>query len=134
MLCCRTLLGKFGGRDGNDPKPARPTHGSCLKIAQTLYLIDTPGLAEAGVSGTLMGTGGAGNRGGGRPDSLCQLMTETLPSRRNILCWQSLLAIGKRAVVVLNKADRYPPSDLNAPALQRLRSRVAGLPWPMTMW
>ena len=37
---------------------------------------------------------------------------------------QSLLAIGKRAVVVLNKADRYPPQAILTPCLQRLRSRV----------
>jgi hypothetical protein len=89
-------------------------------IDQTLNLIDTPGLAEAGVSGTLREQ--AAREIAAEADLILFVIDDDLRQAEYTVL-QSLLAMGKRAVVVLNKADRYPQGDLDA-LLQRVRSRV----------
>jgi small GTP-binding protein len=89
-------------------------------IDQTLTLIDTPGLAEAGVSGTLREQ--AAREIAAEADLILFVIDDDLRQAEYTVL-QALLAMGKRAMVVLNKADRYPQGDLDA-LLQRLRSRV----------
>jgi hypothetical protein len=89
-------------------------------IPQSLILIDTPGLAEAGVSGTLREQ--AAREIAAEADLILFIIDDDLRQAEYTVL-QSLLAMGKRTVVVLNKADRYPTADLEA-LLQRVRSRV----------
>ena len=87
---------------------------------RTLKLIDTPGLAEPGVVGT-------------QREQLARIAA----TQANLVVFvidddirqgeygvlESLLTMGKRTLVVLNKADRYPPEDLQT-LLDKLRSRL----------
>ncbi|WP_008316947.1 YcjF family protein [Leptolyngbya sp. PCC 6406] len=88
-------------------------------VDQTLWLTDTPGLLEASAEGP------------GREAQVRQLATEAdlllfvidddLRQSEYALT-RSLLAMGKRLLVVFNKADLYPEEDL-AEILARVRSR-----------
>jgi hypothetical protein len=89
-------------------------------IDQPLNLIDTPGLAEAGVSGTLREQ--TAREIAAEADLILFVIDDDLRQAEYAVL-QSLLIMGKRAVVVLNKADRFPQADLDV-LLQRLRSRV----------
>lgn len=92
-------------------------------VEQTLWLVDTPGLLEASAEGP------------GRETQVRQLATEAdlllfvidndLRQSEYALA-RDLLALGKRLVVVLNKADLYPEADLAA-ILARVRSRFQGV-------
>ncbi|MBU6228092.1 MAG: GTP-binding protein [Cyanobacteria bacterium REEB459] len=87
---------------------------------RTIRLIDTPGLAEAGVAGTQR-----------------EQLARTAATQANLLLFvidddirqgeyrvlESLLAMGKRTIVVLNKADRYTAEDLQT-LLAKLRSHL----------
>lgn len=89
-------------------------------IDQTLTLIDTPGLAEAGVSGTLREQ--VAREIATAADLILFIIDDDLRQAEYTVL-QSLLAMGKRTLVVFNKADRYPTVDLET-LLLRVRSRV----------
>lgn len=91
-------------------------------MARQILLTDTPGISEAGVAGTL------------REQDARELATEAdlilfvidddlRQSEYQIL--RSLLTMGKRLILVFNKADRYPEVELQA-ILSRVRSRFPG--------
>lgn len=92
-------------------------------ITRGILLIDTPGISEAGVAGTL------------REQDARQLATEAdlvlfvidddlRQSEYQLV--RSLLEINKRLLIVLNKADRYPDDELEV-VLERVRSRFQGI-------
>ncbi|NJL49651.1 MAG: DUF697 domain-containing protein [Leptolyngbyaceae cyanobacterium SM2_5_2] len=90
------------------------------QVPRQLRLIDTPGLAEAGVAGTQREQ--AARDTATRADLIVFVVDDDLrQSEYGVL--RALLDLGKRTVLVLNKADHYPASDLEA-LLQRLRSRL----------
>lgn len=89
-------------------------------IDTAMTLIDTPGLAEAGVSGTLREQ--AAREIATEADLILFVIDNDL-SQAEYDIVRSLLDLGKRTVIVLNKADRFPQTDLD-PILQRLRSRL----------
>ena len=89
-------------------------------VPQTLTLIDTPGLAEAGISGTLREQ--AAREIATESDLILFVIDDDLRQAEYTVL-HSLLTMEKRTVVVLNKADRYPTGDLEA-LLRRIRSRV----------
>ncbi|MBD0335001.1 MAG: DUF697 domain-containing protein [Cyanobacteria bacterium Co-bin13] len=95
-------------------------------ISRNILLVDTPGISEAGVAGTL------------REQDARQLATEAdlvlfvidddlRQSEYQLV--RSLLDINKRLLVVLNKADRFPDEELEA-ILQRVRSRFQAVLTP----
>ncbi|HIK43279.1 MAG TPA: DUF697 domain-containing protein [Leptolyngbyaceae cyanobacterium M65_K2018_010] len=89
-------------------------------LPRPLRLVDTPGLAEAGVAGTLREE--AARALAIRSDLILFVIDDDLRQSEYAIL-QTLLDLGKRTVVVLNKADRYPEADLEA-LLQRLRRRL----------
>ena len=89
-------------------------------VPYPLWLVDTPGLAEPGVAGR------------DREQVARQIATEAALilfvidndlHQGEFTLLQDLLSLGKRLMVVLNKADRYPSADLEA-LLAHLRSRL----------
>lgn len=88
-----------------------------------LMLTDTPGIAEAGVAGTLREQDA--RQLATAADLLLFVVDDDLrQSEYGVL--RSLLEMGKRVLVVLNKADRYPDPELEL-IVQRLRSRLMPL-------
>ncbi|TVQ07969.1 MAG: DUF697 domain-containing protein [Leptolyngbya sp. DLM2.Bin27] len=90
------------------------------EISRQLQLIDTPGIAEAGVAGTEREQAARMTAAGA--DLILFVVDDDLrQSEYQVL--QALTTMGKHLLLVLNKADRYPEADLAA-LLDRLRSRV----------
>jgi uncharacterized protein len=90
------------------------------QVPRQLRLIDTPGLAEVGVAGTQREQ--AARDIAARADLILFVVDDDLrQSEYTVL--SALLDLGKRTVLVLNKADRYPQDDLEA-LLHRLRLRL----------
>lgn len=89
-------------------------------VPRQLRLIDTPGLAEAGVAGTQREQ--AARDTATRADLIVFVVDDDLRQSEYAIL-EALLALGKRTLVVLNKADRYPLDDLET-LLRRLRSRL----------
>jgi hypothetical protein len=90
------------------------------QVPRSLRLIDTPGLAEAGVAGTQREA--AARDTATRADLIVFVVDDDLRQSEYAVL-KALLELGKRTVLVLNKADRYPDNDLEA-LLERLRSRL----------
>ena len=90
------------------------------QVPRRLRLIDTPGLSEAGVAGTEREQ--AARTVAARADLILFVVDDDL-RRSEYAILQGLLTLGKRTLVVLNKADRYPRQDLEA-LLTKLRSQV----------
>jgi small GTP-binding protein len=90
------------------------------QVARRLRLMDTPGLSEAGVAGTEREQ--AARATAARADLILFVVDDDLRQSEYAIL-QDLLTLGKRTLVVLNKADRYPRQDLEA-LLDRLRSRL----------
>lgn len=87
---------------------------------RALKLIDTPGLAEPGVAGTQREE--LAKAAATQADLILFVIDDDIrQGEYGVL--ESLLAMGKRTIVVLNKADRYPPQDLQT-LLDKLRSRL----------
>ncbi len=89
-------------------------------LPQRLVLIDTPGLSEAGVAGTLREQ--AAREIAAEADLILFVIDDDLRQAEYAVL-MPLLAMGKRAVLVLNKADRYPEPDVER-LLAQVRSRV----------
>lgn len=92
-------------------------------VDREVILIDTPGILEAGVAGTDRET--LARRYATEADLLLFVLDNDLrQSEYDPL--KGLAEIGKRSIVVLNKADLYTQEDLEA-ILARLRERVRGV-------
>ena len=91
-----------------------------VKSVPPIQLIDTPGIAEVGVAGTEREQ--AARVIAAEADLVLFVIDDDLRQAEYSVL-QSLMGMGKRVLVVLNKADRYPQADLDA-LLERLRSRV----------
>ncbi|MEB3289977.1 MAG: GTP-binding protein [Leptolyngbya sp.] len=90
------------------------------QVPRRLRLIDTPGLSEVGVAGTEREQ--AARATAARADLILFVVDDDLRQSEYAIL-QDLLTLGKRTLVVLNKADRYPRPDLEA-LLDRLRDRL----------
>lgn len=90
------------------------------QLPRRLRLIDTPGLSEVGVAGTEREQ--AARATAARADLILFVVDDDLRQSEYAIL-QDLLTLGKRTLVILNKADRYPRQDLEA-LLDRLRSRL----------
>lgn len=93
------------------------------QVPRRLRLIDTPGLSEVGVAGTEREQ--AARATAARADLILFVVDDDLRQSEYVIL-QDLLTLGKRTLVILNKADRYPRQDLEA-LLDRLRSRLRPL-------
>ncbi|XGW00020.1 MAG: YcjF family protein [Leptolyngbya sp. BL-A-14] len=123
------LIGRMAGQVGATMGTTEvgETHSLKLKgLNREIIIIDTPGILEAGVAGTE------------REQLARQLATEAdlllfvldndlRQSEYDPL--QTLADIGKRSLIILNKADLYPDSDRDT-ILARLRGRLRGLVAP----
>lgn len=89
-------------------------------VPKALQLIDTPGIAEAGIAGTEREQSARTVATGA--DLILFVIDDDLRQAEYTVL-QALMSMGKRVLLVLNKADRYPEADLEA-LLERLRSRV----------
>ncbi|MBE9136636.1 GTP-binding protein [Nodosilinea sp. LEGE 07088] len=90
------------------------------RLPRSLQLIDTPGIAEVGVSGTEREQ--VARELAAAADLILFVVDDDLRQAEYAVL-QGLMAMGKRLLLVLNKADRYPEADLAA-LLDRLRSRL----------
>lgn len=90
-------------------------------VDQTLWLTDTPGLLEA--SQDSQARERQVRHLAAEADLLLFVVDNDLRQSEYALV-RSLLVMGKRLMIVVNKADRYPDEDLQA-ILARVRSRVA---------
>jgi uncharacterized protein len=90
------------------------------QVSQAIQIIDTPGIAEVGVAGTEREQ--AAREIATQADLILFVIDDDLRQAEYTVL-RSLIAIGKRILLVLNKADRYPEPDLAA-LLDRLRSRL----------
>lgn len=93
----------------------------------TLWITDTPGLAEAGVGGERREA--EARELAARADLLIFLVAGDLV-RAEYEPLAALAAQGKRSIVALNKKDLYNPDDLNA-ILSKLRDRLRGVVSPL---
>jgi small GTP-binding protein len=89
--------------------------------SKALQLIDTPGIAETGIAGTEREQ--AARATAAEADLILFVIDDDLRQAEYTVL-QALINMGKRVLLVLNKADRYPEADLEA-LLERLRSRVS---------
>jgi uncharacterized protein len=85
-----------------------------------LHIIDTPGIAEVGIAGTEREA--AARKTAVEADLIVFVIDDDLRQAEYAVL-KTLIGIGKRLLLVLNKADRYVESDLEA-LLDRLRSRI----------
>jgi GTPase SAR1 family protein/membrane protein implicated in regulation of membrane protease activity len=90
------------------------------QLPRRLVLIDTPGLSEVGVAGTLREQ--AAREIATEADLILFVIDDDLRQAEHGVL-MPLLAMGKRTVLVLNKADRYLDPEVDM-LLDRLRSRV----------
>ncbi|MBD2111879.1 MULTISPECIES: YcjF family protein [Cyanophyceae] len=107
--------------------------------SRNIQIIDTPGIAEVGIAGTEREA--EARRTAAEADLVIFVLDDDLRQAEYTVL-KTLMDVGKRVLVVLNKADRYVEADLEA-LLDRLRSRlvpplnpddvvaVAALPQPL---
>ncbi|WP_026072429.1 YcjF family protein [Nodosilinea nodulosa] len=89
-------------------------------VPRALEIVDTPGIAETGVAGTEREQSARAVAAGS--DLIVFVIDDDLRQAEYTVL-QALMSMGKRVLLVLNKADRYPEADLES-LLDRLRSRV----------
>ncbi len=89
-------------------------------LNQDLWITDTPGLLEVGVAGTEREK--AARKLATEADLLLFLVESDL-TQSEYQALRSLIEIGKRIILVLNKIDRFPKSD-QALILKQLAARV----------
>lgn len=90
-------------------------------IKPGILLVDTPGISEVGAGGSLREQDG--RQLATQADLLLFVVDDDLRQSEYSMA-QSLLAMGKRLLLVLNKADRFADSELDL-VLERLRSRFS---------
>ncbi|MGB3135283.1 MAG: GTP-binding protein [Nodosilinea sp.] len=136
------LLGQPLGEVGAALGTTRTQQAYAWKISnvpEDLRLIDTPGIAEIGIVGTEREQ--AARTTAAQADLILFVIDDDLRQAEYTVL-QALMNVGKRVLLVLNKADRYPAVDLEI-LLERLRTRlipplslndiiaVAALPQPL---
>jgi uncharacterized protein len=92
-------------------------------LERQILLIDTPGILEAGLAGTERG------RLAREAAAAAAMIVFVVDNDLRQSEWEPLLAlaaVGKRSILVLNKADLYPTAD-RAAILAQLRSRVVNV-------
>ncbi|MBD2231896.1 DUF697 domain-containing protein [Phormidium tenue FACHB-1052] len=117
------LLGQFVGEVGAAMGTTQVQHTYAWTIpnsSKNIQLIDTPGIAEVGIAGTEREA--EARKTATEADLVVFVLDDDLRQAEYTVL-KTLIAIGKRVLVVLNKADRYVEADLEA-LLDRLRSRV----------
>lgn len=117
------LLGQSVGEIGAAMGTTQVQHIYPWAIANSpreLQIIDTPGIAEVGVAGTEREA--AARKTAAEADLIVFVIDDDL-RKAEYAVLKTLMDIGKRLLLVLNKADRYVESDLEA-LLDCLRSRV----------
>lgn len=136
------LLGQSVGEIGAAMGTTQVQHAYTWTIpnsARNIQIIDTPGIAEVGIAGTEREA--KARKTAAAADLVIFVLDDDLRQAEYTVL-KTLIDIGKRVLVVLNKADRYDEDDLDA-LLDRLRSRlvpplspddvlaVAALPQPL---
>jgi len=120
------LAGKVGAAMGTTTEPQQ-FRFRLPQVERDLWLTDTPGILEAGVVGTVREQ--QARQLAAEADLLLFLVDSDLrKSEYDPL--RSLVEIGKRSVLVLNKADLYPDDEVEA-ILAHLRQRVQGFIAPV---
>ncbi|GAP98962.1 GTP-binding protein [Leptolyngbya sp. NIES-2104] len=115
------IVGKVGAPMGTTEAGA--TYRMKLQgVDREVIITDTPGILEAGVAGTERET--LARRLATEADLIVFVLDNDL-RQSEYEPLQALTQIGKRSIVVLNKADLYVQEDLEA-ILARLRERVRG--------
>ena len=120
------LIGQVVGRVG--APMGTTTVGETYRMAlqgvnREILMIDTPGILEAGVMGTEREQ--LARRLATEADLLLFVLDNDL-RQSEYAPLHTLAEIGKRSIIVLNKADLYPEADQEI-ILARLRERVRGL-------
>ncbi len=120
------LIGQVVGRVG--APMGTTTVGETYRMAlqgvnREILMIDTPGILEAGVMGTEREQ--LARRLATEADLLLFVLDNDLRQSEYAPLY-TLAEIGKRSIIVLNKADLYPEADQEI-ILARLRERVRGL-------
>lgn len=116
------LVSPVGAAMGTTQTPE--THRLTLTdLDRDLILVDTPGIAEVGVSGTLREE--EARRLAADADLLLFVVDNDLRQSEYGLL-KALLDIGKRLLLVLNKVDRYPDPELTA-ILTNIRAHLPAL-------
>jgi small GTP-binding protein len=119
------VVGKVGATMGTTT--AGQTYVLQLKgMHRDIHIIDTPGILEAGVAGTEREQ--LARQLATEADLLLFVLDNDL-RRSEYEPLAALTEIGKRSLVVLNKADLYPDADRET-ILSRLRHRLQGLVAP----
>ncbi|MEO1069416.1 MAG: GTPase, partial [Cyanobacteria bacterium J06638_6] len=113
------VVGEVGAAMGTTQTPRAYTW-QLPQLPRALQLIDTPGIAEVGVAGTEREQ--VARELAVAADLILFVVDDDLRQAEYAVL-QGLMAMGKRLLLVLNKADRYPEADLAA-LLERLRSRL----------
>ncbi len=90
-------------------------------LERQILLIDTPGILEAGLAGTERGRMA---REEAVAAALILFLVDNDLRQSELEPLLALAAVGKRSILVFNKADLYPAADRSA-ILAQLRSRVA---------
>ncbi|MBD2109324.1 GTP-binding protein [Nodosilinea sp. FACHB-13] len=136
------LLGQSIGEIGAAMGTTQVQHTYAWTIpnsSRNIQIIDTPGIAEVGIAGTEREA--EARRTATEADLVIFVLDDDLRQAEYTVL-KTLMDVGKRVLVVLNKADRYVEADLGA-LLDRLRSRlvpplnpddviaVAALPQPL---
>jgi len=123
------LIGRVAGRVGAAMGTTEVGETYTLKlkgVERQILITDTPGILEAGVAGTEREK--LARHLATEADLLLFVLDNDLrKSEYDPL--QALAEIGKRSLVILNKADLYPDEDRET-ILARLRQRVKGLVAP----
>ncbi|PZV07458.1 MAG: GTPase [Leptolyngbya sp.] len=114
------LVGEVGAAMGTT-QAQRAYTWSIAHSSRTIQIIDTPGIAEVGIAGTEREA--TARKTAAEADLVIFVLDDDLRQAEYTVL-KTLMAMGKRVLVALNKADRYVEADLNA-LLDRLRSRLA---------
>ncbi|MBD1915997.1 MULTISPECIES: GTP-binding protein [Cyanophyceae] len=117
------LLGQSVGEVGAAMGTTQVQHAYAWTIPNSfrnIQIIDTPGIAEVGIAGTEREA--EARKTAAEADLVIFVLDDDLRQAEYTVL-KTLIDIGKRVLVVLNKADRYVEADLEA-LLDRLRSRV----------
>lgn len=92
-------------------------------LERQILLIDTPGILEAGMAGTERGRIA---REEAAAAAMVVFVVDNDLRDSELAPLLALAKVGKRSILVFNKADLYPVADRSA-ILDQLRSRVAGV-------
>ncbi len=116
------IVGKVGAPMGTTAIGAT-YHLPLQGVPREIFITDTPGILEAGIAGTEREA--LARKLATEADLLLFVLDNDL-RQSEYTPLQTLAEIGKRSIVVLNKADLYPAPDREA-ILAHLRQRLQGI-------